>query len=132
MAPLSPLQTKMKVPIEYLGIAVVIVSFWETDEYKKRRLFVLAKLLKEQTEKPELITEALMACMDMALTPEWKKFVKMMKGRFLCCIDGGRPEDPTSIISDLFYWLQECWQLVLQDKLTEACLDIKGGYLLCR
>ena len=121
----------MKVPLEYLGIATVIVQCWETDDLKKRRLTILSRLLKEQTDKSDVVVEALMACMEMALTPEWKKFVKMMKGRFLCSIDGGRPEDPTPYISDLFYWLRECWELVLQDKLEPSCLDVKGGYLLC-
>ena len=120
----------MKVPLEFLGIATVIVSFWETDERKKKRLFILSSLLKQQTDKSDVVVEALMACMEMALTDEWKKFVKMMKGKFMCHYDG-RLEDPTHLITDLFYWLRECWQLVLQDKLEPSCLDIKGRYLIC-
>jgi len=120
----------MRIPLEYLGIATVIVSYWETDDIKKRRLMILARLLKEAIATDAVIVESLMLCLEMALTEEWKKFVRMMRGHFLVVVEG-RLRDPSSEVADLFHWLRMCYSGSVKGVLQEDCLRVEGGFLVC-
>lgn len=120
----------MKVPVEYLGMAIAVAVHNEPDPKKQARAMVIARLLNEDSAKDSLIAEGLMICLEATLRDDsWKWFKRTMKGRFVVHYEG-KFEDPTSSILDLFYWLKEAWRLVLNDKLTPDCLDVKGRYVV--
>lgn len=120
----------MKIRIEYLGMAMVTCFYLQKDTKKIQRYTILAKLLRNGSYTDSILLEALMACLDVALTDEWKPYVALLKGRYVVAYDSCL-EDPSESVFALFQWLQTCWNSALTSTLKEDCLKVEGMYMIC-
>lgn len=120
----------MKIRIEYLGMAMVACFHLQTNRRKIQRYKTIAKLLRDGSYTDSILLEALMACLEVALTDEWKPYIALLKGRYVVAYDS-RLEDPSESVFALFQWLQTCWNSALTSTLKEDCLKVEGMYMIC-
>ena len=114
----------MIVPLKDLGFTVATCAFSDMDFKRKKRVLVLSRCLKGSSNNNSVILEALMYCMDYATQYPWRPFILGLKPII-------PPETFNNMVSVL-EWLEKCFELAKEDKLEPSCLEVDGGYIVCK